>query len=413
MISRQPLSFPIDWVRDQFPALRRSKGNQPVIYLDGPGGTQVPEQVIDAIADYLRTSNSNLGGKFVTSAQTGELVLRARSALADFINAREPREIVFGQNMTSLTFALSRSLARTWSADSEIIVTSLDHDANIAPWRLAAAERGVTVKTWEVCKQTCSLDLEDLRPLLNKRTALIAVTLASNASGSHVDVRGVADLAKSVQAKVFVDAVHFAPHGQIDVQSLDCDFLACSAYKFFGPHIGVLWGREELLSHLESFKVRPAANRPPGKWETGTQSFENIAGTLGALGYMRNLASAVNKTSLADAMELIRNYECTLSRRFLAGAVRIPRLSLYGITDPLKAMRRTPTFALRLEGVPPDLVAQKLGDIGIFVWSGDFYAVDLIKRLGLEESGGVVRVGFVHYNTVEEVDRVLEVLKRV
>src|SRR6516164_5408786 len=322
MINKQPRSFPIDWVRGQFPALRRSIGNQPVIYLDGPGGTQVPEQVIAAIADYLRTSNSNLGGRFATSAQTGELVLRTRIALAEFI------------------------------------LTSLDHDANIAPWRLAAAERGVTVKTWEVRKQTCSLDLGDLQPLLNQRTALIAVTLASNASGSHVDVRGVAELAKSVQAKLFVDAVHFAPHARIDVQSLGCDFLVCSAYKFFGPHIGVLWGREELLSHLESFKVRPAANQPPGKWETGTQSFENIAGTLAALGYMRDLANAVNQTSLADAMELIRNYEYTLSRRFLAGVARIPRLSLYGITDPLKAMLRTPTFALRVEGVRPDLLAQ-------------------------------------------------------
>ena len=413
MISKQPRSFPIDSVRAQFPALRRCIGNQPVIYLDGPGGTQVPEQVIAAIADYLRTSNSNLGGRFATSAQTGELVLRTRIALAEFIHAREPQEIVFGQNMTSLTFALSRSLARTWAADSEIIVTSLDHDANIAPWRLAAAERGVTVKTWEVRKQTCSLDLGDLQPLLNQRTALIAVTLASNASGSHVDVRGVAELAKSVQAKVFVDAVHFAPHGRIDVQSLDCDFLVCSAYKFFGPHIGVLWGREELLSHLESFKVRPAANQPPGKWETGTQSFENIAGTLAALGYLRDLANAVNKTSLADAMELIRNYECTLSQHFLAGVARIPRINLYGIADPLKAMQRTPTFALRVQDVPPDLVAQKLGDIGIFVWSGDFYAVDLIKRLGLDESGGVVRVGFVHYNTADEIDRVLEALEGV
>jgi len=413
MISKQPGSFPIEWVRGQFPALRRSIGNQPVIHLDGPGGTQVPEQVITAIADYLRTSNSNLGGRFVTSAQTGELVLRTRIALAEFIHAREPQEIVFGQNMTSLTFALSRSLARTWPVDSEIIVTSLDHDANIAPWRLAAAERGVTVKTWEVRKQTCSLDLKDLQPLLNKRTALIAVTLASNASGSHVDVRGVAELAKSVQAKVFVDAVHFAPHGRIDVQSLDCDFLVCSAYKFFGPHIGVLWGRKELLSHLESFKVRPAANQPPGKWETGTQSFENIAGTLGALGYMRDLAAAVNQTSLADAMELIRNYEYTLSRHFLAGVARIPRITLYGIADPLKAMLRTPTFALRVEGVRPDLLAQNLGDNGIFVWSGDFYAVDLISRLGLDESGGVVRVGFVHYNTAREVDRVLDALEGV
>ena len=267
MTSKQPCPFPIDWVRGQFPALRRRIGNQPVIYLDGPGGTQVPEQVIDAIADYLRTSNSNVGGKFVTSAQTSELVLRTRIALAEFIHARKPQEIVFSQNMTSLTFSLSRSLARTWSRDSEIILTSLDHDANIAPWRLAATERGVTVKTWEVRKQTCSLDPEDLQPLLSKRTALIAVTLASNASGSHVDVRGVVELAKSVQAKVFVDAVHFAPHGRINVQSLDCDFLACSAYKFFGPHIGVLWGREELLLHLESFKVRAqqTSHRANGK----------------------------------------------------------------------------------------------------------------------------------------------------
>jgi cysteine desulfurase family protein (TIGR01976 family) len=413
MIGKQPRSFPIDWVRGQFPALRRRAGNQPVIFLDGPGGTQVPEQVINAIAGYLRTSNSNLGGRFETSALTAELVRRARVALAEFIHARKPQEIVFGQNMTSLTFSLSRSLARTWSGDSEIIVTSLDHDANIAPWRLAAAERGVTVKTWEVRKQTCLLDLEDLQPLLSKRTALIAVTLASNACGSHVDIRGVAALAKSVRAIVFVDAVHFAPHGPIDVQSLDCDFLACSAYKFFGPHIGVLWGREELLSQLESFKVRPAPNQPPGKWETGTQSFESIAGTLGALGYLRDLANNMKKPSLADAMELIRNYECTLSQHFLAGVTRIPRISLYGIADPLSVMRRTPTFAVRVEGVPPDLVAQKLGDLGIFVWSGDFYAVDLIKRLGLEESGGVVRVGFVHYNTADEVDRVLEALEGV
>ena len=413
MTSKQPCLFPIDWVRGQFPALRRRIGNQPVIYLDGPGGTQVPEQVIDAIADYLRTSNSNVGGKFVTSARTSELVLRTRIALAEFIHARKPQEIVFGQNMTSLTFSLSRSLARTWSRDSEIILTSLDHDANIAPWRLAATERGVTVKTWEVRKQTCSLDPEDLQPLLSKRTALIAVTLASNASGSHVDVRGVVELAKSVQAKVFVDAVHFAPHGRIDVQSLDCDFLACSAYKFFGPHIGVLWGREELLLHLESFKVRPAADQPPGKWETGTQSFENMAGILGALGYMRELANVANKTSLADAMDLIRNYECSLSEHFLAGVARIPRIGLYGISDPLRAMQRTPTFALRVEGIPPDLVAQKLSKIGIFVWDGDFYAVDLMKRLGLDKSGGVVRVGFVHYNTAEEADRVLEALEEM
>ena len=404
-------SFPIGWAREQFPALRRRIGNQPVIYLDGPGGTQVSEKVIHAITEYYRNSNSNLGGKFVTSVETAELVLRARIALAEFINAGKPQEIVFGQNMTSLTFALSRSLARTWSRDSEIIVTSLDHDANITPWRLAAAERGLQVKTWEVRKETCSLDVEDLQSLLNERSALIAVTLASNASGSHVDVRAVADLASAIRAKVFVDAVHFAPHGRIDVRSLGCDFLTCSAYKFFGPHIGVLWGREECLSQIESFKVRPARNRSPDKWETGTQSFESIAGTLGALDYLRDLAKTANKTtSLIEAMHLIRNYEFTLSQHFLSGIAGMPRVHLYGIAGPLG---RTPTFALRVEGVSPGDVAEKLSAIGIFVWSGDFYAVDLIERLGLKEKGGVVRIGFVHYNTFEEVDRVLEALEKL
>jgi cysteine desulfurase family protein (TIGR01976 family) len=405
-------SFPIGWAREQFPALRRRVGDQPAIYLDGPGGTQVSEKVIDAITDYYRNSNSNLGGKFVTSVETAALVSRARIALAEFINAGKPQEIVFGQNMTSLTFALSRALARTWSRDSEIIVTSLDHDANITPWRRAAAERGLPVKTWEVRKETCSLEVEDLRPLLNERTALIAVTLASNASGSHVDVQAVTDLAKTTQAKVFVDAVHFAPHGRIDVRSLGCDFLACSAYKFFGPHIGVLWGREEWLSQTESFKVRPAPDKPPDKWETGTQSFESIAGTLGALEYLRDLAKTANKTTaLDDAMQLIRNYEFRLSQHFLSGIARMPQVHLYGIAEALEAMRRTPTFALRIEGVSPGEVAQKLSAIGIFVWSGDFYAVDLIERLGLKEKGGVVRIGFVHYSTLEEVDAVLEALE--
>jgi cysteine desulfurase family protein (TIGR01976 family) len=407
-------SFPITWVREQFPALRRRIGNRPVIYFDGPGGTQVPEKVIHAMTSYYQNSNSNLGGRFVTSIETVALVSRARTALAEFLNAGKPQEVVFGQNMTSLTFALSRALARTWSHDSEIVVTSLDHDANITPWRLAAAERGLQVRTWEMRKETCSLDVEDLRPLLNERTALIAVTLASNACGSHVNVQAVTGLAKTIQAKVFVDAVHFAPHGRIDVQSLGCDFLACSAYKFFGPHIGVLWGREEWLSQIESFKVRPAANRPPEKWETGTQSFESIAGTLGALDYLRDLAkTAANTTALADAMHLIRDYELTLSQHFLTKIARMPQVRLYGITEPLETMPRTPTFAVRVEGISPDQVAEKLSAIGIFVWSGDFYAVDLIERLGLKEKGGVVRIGLVHYNTVEEVDQALEALEEL
>jgi cysteine desulfurase family protein (TIGR01976 family) len=405
-------SFPIAWVREQFPALKLSIDRMPAIFLDGPGGTQVPESVIRAVSDYYRTSNSNLGGQFLTSRNTLAIVQRARAALAEFFNASYAEEIVFGQNMTSLTFCLSRVLAKSWAPASELIVTSLDHDANVSPWRLAAAEKGATVKTWEFRKENCSLDLEDLQRLISDRTVLIAVTLASNAVGSLVDVQSVAKLAKEVGAKLFVDAVHFAPHGKIDVQMLGCDFLACSAYKFFGPHIGVLWARREWLTQTESFKVRPASDEPPGKWETGTQSFESIAGTLAALDYLRNLASRTSATtSLNAAMDSIRRYELGLSEQFLSSIARNRRVKVYGISDPKQVAKRTPTFALRLEGMHPDVAAQKLGERGILVWSGHFYAVDLIERLGLSEQGGVIRLGFVHYNTVEEVDRTLEALE--
>jgi cysteine desulfurase family protein (TIGR01976 family) len=407
-------AFPIAWVREQFPALRLSVGRTAAIFLDGPGGTQVPEPVIQAVVDYYRTSNSNIGGQFRTSQKTGEIVHRARSALAAFFNAAHRDEIIFGQNMTSLTFALSRVLAKSWTPGSEVIVTSLDHDANVSPWRLAAAEKGVAIRTWDFRKETCSLHLDDLEPLISDRTVLIAVTLASNAVGSLVDVRSVVQLAKKAGAMVFVDAVHFAPHGRIDVQALGCDFLACSAYKFFGPHIGVLWARNEWLSATENFKVRPASNLPPGKWETGTQSFESIAGTLAALEYLRNVENrSAGGSSPHVTINAIRQYELSLSKRFLSGIARNPRVSIYGISDPGLAAGRTPTFAIRLDGMHPDAVAKLLGKQGIFVWSGHFYAVDLIERLGLSDQGGVIRIGFVHYNTEEEVDRTLEALEKL
>lgn len=407
-------AFPIAWVREQFPALRLSIGGTPAIFLDGPGGTQVPDPVIQTVADYYRTSNSNLGGQFWTSHRTGEIVRRARSALAEFLNAPHADEIIFGQNMTSLTFALSRVLAKSWAPGAEVIVTSLDHDANVSPWRLAAAEKNVTVRTWNFRKETCSLDLEDLESLINGRTVLVAVTLASNAVGSLVDVQSVVQLAKRAGAMVFVDAVHFAPHGKIDVQALGCDFLACSAYKFFGPHIGVLWARRDWLSATENFKVRPASNKPPGKWETGTQSFESIAGTLAAIEYLRNVENkSAGGSSPRLFMDAIRQYEVALSKRFLAGIARNQRVTIYGISHPDQAVLRTPTFAIRMDGMHPDAAARKLGDQGIFVWSGHFYAVDLIERLQLSDKGGVIRIGFVHYNTKEEVDRTLEALENL
>lgn len=405
-------SFPIHWVRDRFPALRRSIGDLPALFLDGPGGTQVPEHVIEAVGHYYRDTNSNLGGSFPTSRATGEIVDAARSALAEFLNARHPDEIFFGQNMTSLTFALSRVLAKSWVTGAEIIVTSLDHDANISPWRLAAADRDATLKIWDFRADTCSLCIEDLKALITERTALIAVTLASNAVGTLVDVRPVVELAKKVGAKVFVDAVHFAPHGKIDVQSLGCDFLACSAYKFFGPHIGILWAHREWLDKSETYKVRPASDHPPGKWETGTQSFESIAGTLAALEYLRSLAvQSTGVATLSNAMDAVRSYETTLSERFLSGLEKIPRARLYGFADPADADKRTPTFAIRLDGIDPHSAAQKLGDQGIFVWDGHFYATAVIDRLGLTDVGGVIRIGFVHYTTESEVDRTLEALE--
>ncbi len=405
-------SFPIDWVREQFPGLRLFVGGAPAIFLDGPGGTQVPESVVQAVGDYYRTSNSNLGGRFLTSERTAEIVQRARNALAEFFNAADAGEIIFGQNMTSLTFALSRALAKHWAPGAEVIVTSLDHDANVSPWRLAAAENNAIVKTWEFRRETCSLNLEDLRALLSDRTALIAVTLASNAVGSLVDVRSVAELAKEAGALVYADAVHFAPHGKIDVQGLACDFLVCSAYKFFGPHIGVLWARREWLESTGNFKVRAAPDEPPGKWETGTQSFESIAGTSAALQYLGSVAGkSVGATSLSVAMEQIRQYELAISKRFLSGIARNRRATICGLSDPEQATGRTPTFAIRLDGIHPDAAAGKLAKQGIFVWSGHFYALDLIERLQLSDQGGVVRIGFVHYNTEEEVDRTLDALE--
>jgi cysteine desulfurase family protein (TIGR01976 family) len=404
-------AFPAEWVRSQFPSLELSVGGRPAIFLDAPGGTQVPIAVTRAVRDYYRKNNSNVGGRFVTSKNTAEMVHETRIALAEFFQANRAEEIVFGQNMTSLTFALSRALAKTWAPGSEIIVTSLDHDANVSPWKLAAADRGCTVRTWEIRPEDCTLSIEDLSPLISDKTCLIAVTLASNAVGSHVDVSEVVELARGSGSKVFVDAVHFAPHGRIDVQTLGCDFLVCSAYKFFGPHIGVLWGRYQLLQELDAYKVRPSSASPPDKWETGTQSFESIAGTAGALDYLKETGYKANGSCGIDgAMAAIQEYESHLSQRFLHGLHELKRAAVFGLNDPNQTRHRTPTFAIRLEGLHPDEAAEKLAHRGIFAWSGNFYAVDLIDRLGLTDSGGVLRLGFTHYHTIDEVDRTLDAL---
>lgn len=395
-------------VREGFPSLQRQVGGRVAAYLDGPGGTQVPETVIDAMAGYFRIGGSNVGAAFDSSMFSAEVVGGARAAMADLFGAADPNTVFFGQNMTSLTFAMSRSLGRDWRPGDRIIVTRLDHDANVTPWRLAAAERGATVEAWDIDPDTTKLDLEQLFPLLSERTRLVAVTYASNAFGTMVDIAAVTKAAHDIGALVYVDAVHYTPHGSIDVAATEADFLVASAYKFFGPHTGAMYGRPEHLERLASFKVRPAPDEPPDKWETGTQSFESLAGVVAAVDYLASLGEGADRRQqLVSAFGLIGQHEASLGRRFLTGISRMPKIRLFGL-DMVEG--RTPTFAIDVEGWKPNDVSVELGQRGLFVWAGDYYAVEPMQRLGLLERGGLVRIGFVHTNTAEEVDRLLEEL---
>ena len=405
-------------LRAQFPALGLTLDDRPVVYLDGPGGTQVPQRVIDAVAAYYREANANVGGAFQTSQRSDERVAAARDAFADFLNAPSANEIKFGPNMTTLTFGLSRALGGTLGLGDEILVTALEHDANVSPWR-ALAERGVIVRTVEIDHADCTLDLADLEAKLGPRTRIVAVGLASNAVGTINDVAAIAERAHAVGALVFVDAVHHAPHGPIDVQALDCDFLACSAYKFFGPHVGILYGKEELLETLPSYRVRPAHDR----WETGTQNHEGIVGAATALEYLAQIGTrhgaafggafpgfGGRRLALKAGLAAIQAYESTLLRRLMAGLAAIPGLHVYGIADEGRFGERVPTVSFTLDGWPARRLAEELGRRGIFVWDGNMYAVELMERLGLAEGGGFVRIGLVHYNTAAEVERLLHEL---
>ena len=410
MINLTPLN-PVP-LRAQFPALQLEVDGRTAVFLDGPGGTQVPQSVIDAMSGYLRHGGSNSGGPFFTSRYTDSITHAARAAMMEFYNARRPEEIVFGQNMTSLNFSLSRALARTWQPGDEIIVTRLDHDANISPWLLAAEDSGVIVRWLDFDPTDCTLRLDQLPSLLNAKTRLLAITYASNAVGSITDVQRATQLAHAAGALVLIDSVHFAPHGLLDVQAIDCDFLLSSSYKYFGPHTGILYGKHEHLESLTAYKVRPASNKAPGKWETGTQSFESLAGVAAAINYIASIGGTEGprRERLVAAMAQIKAYEMSLSQRFLLGATQVKGLRVYGITDVERLVERTPTFAVSLAGMSADVVAAKLGEQGIFVWDGHYYAIAVMERLGLLEQGGLVRIGFAHYNTADEVDRVLHAL---
>lgn len=414
------MNYNVIEIRSHFPSLQN--GN---IFFDNPGGTQVPQEVIDAVSDYFKTANANTQGAFATSQHTDTMIAEARAALADFLNARSSDEIVFGPNMTTLTFNISRALGRFLDEGDEIIVTRLDHDANIAPW-LVLEERGAVIRWVDIHPDDCTLTMADFERHLSTKTKIVAVGGASNAVGTINDIKTMIALAHMAGAAVFIDAVHYAPHVPIDVQELDCDLLACSVYKFYGPHLGVLYAKYDLLNRLVPYKVRPAPNRPPDKFETGTLNHEGIAGALAAINYLASMgekygapftaqfnAFAGRRLRLKTAMAAIQAHERDLFARLLRGLREVPAVKIYGITDLARLDDRTPTVAFTLDGATPRQIAERLARENVFVWDGNYYALALMERLELQEHGGAVRVGLAHYNTTQEVERFLSVMKEI
>ena len=442
--------FDLAWVRAQFPALAQEVDGRPAVFFDGPGGTQVPRRVIDAVADYLARSNANTHGAFATSERTDATIAAAHAAVADLLGC-DADEVVLGPNMTSLTFQVSRAIGRELQPGDEIVLTRLDHDANFAPWK-ALEERGAVIRVVDVDVEDCTLDMADMARAITPRTRLVAVGYASNAVGTINDVAAVVRMAHAAGALTYVDAVHYAPHGPIDVRAIGTDFLACSPYKFFAPHMGAVYGKREHLQRLRPYKVRPATEELPGRWMTGTQNHEGMAGVTAAVEYLAELGRRAaghrppttgrrdarpaapafeaasgagvahadddqapgsdigRRAALLAAMRAIQTYERELSDRLVSGLLQVPGLTFYGIADPARFAWRTPTAAVRIAGHTPRALAERLGQRGIFTWDGNYYALNLTERLGVEASGGMLRIGLVHYNTAEEIDRLLEAL---
>lgn len=399
-------------IRGDFPVFERRVAGKPIAFFDGPGGSQAPLAVAEAMAVYLTMHNANTHGRFATSAETDAIIAGAREAAADFVNG-EADEIVFGANMTTVTFHVSRSLGRAWGPGDEVIVTGLDHQANVAPWRRMAADNGMTVRVVPVNLDTMQLDYEAFEALLSPRTRLVAVGAASNAVGTINDVRRVADAARAAGALTYVDAVHYAPHELVDVQEMGCDFLACSSYKFFGPHAGMLWGRRELLERFEPYKVPPASNAAPERWETGTQSHESIAGIGACIDWIAAIAGTDDddrRDALVRSFAAIHAHESALFRAMEDGLRAIPGVRFFGVA---RGERRTPTAAFVVDGTTPDEVAARLSEEGVFVWNGDFYATSVCDALGLSEGGGLVRAGLAPYCTEDDVHRLIDGVARI
>jgi len=452
-----PTTLDLTSIRAQFPSLSQTVNGHPAAFLDGPGGTQVSQRVIDAISNYLGRNNANTCGAYATSRNTDAVLAEARAAMADFLHCGAD-EVVFGPNMTTLTYMMSRAIGRDLGPGDEILVTRLDHDANVSPW-LALEEKGMTIRWAEIHEENCTLDLADLASKINDRTKLVAVGYASNAVGTINPVKAIIRLAHAAGAFAYIDAVHYAPHGLIDVAALDCDFLVCSTYKFFGPHMGVLFGKREHLQCLRPYKVRPLIDTIPNRWEWGTLNHECIAGITACVDYIADLGPHSLMTSereensgkkhvgtdapstssgqafvrrssearpsersnrraaLVAAYEAIHHYEHGLMERLITGLNEIRGMKIYGITDPARFQERCPTLAVRVmnqtQEQTPLALATKLGERGFFTWDGNYYALNLTERLDVETSGGFLRIGLVHYNTAEEVDRLLAALREI
>ena len=438
-IAEQAITTALDlsWVRSQFPSLAQTVSGSPAAFLDGPGGTQVPHRVIEAISGYLARNNANSGGAYQTSRNTDQMIGEARAAMADFLNC-DADEIVFGPNMTTLTYAMSRAIGRELGPGDEIVVTLLDHDANFSPWK-ALEERGVTVRAAAFNPSDCTLDMDDLANMITRHTRVVAAGYASNAVGTINNVAEIVRLARQVGALSYIDAVHYAPHGPIDVRKLDCDFLACSTYKFFGPHMGVLYGKRQHLQLLHPYKVRPNTENVPNRWEWGTLNHECIAGIKACVDYWEELGRRV-ETQLAASQErhepvsgrgrmsrpaltrreailsahtAIHPHERALLEKLMTGLLAIPGLKIYGITDRKRFDQRCSTLAVRIKGHTPLELATKLGDRGFFTWDGNYYALNVTEQLDVERTGGFLRIGLVHYNTMEEVERLLAALGEI
>ena len=410
--------YPIEQIRSRFPGLNRQINGQQAIFFDGPGGSQSPESVGDAVKHYLLHQNANVGMSFATSKETDELIEETMRACADLIGCDDHREIVFGQNMTSLTIQLASALSRTWGPNDEVVVTRSDHDANVRPWVLAAQWSGATVRWIDIDPADCTLRVETIEESINENTVMVAIGAASNFSGTINDVKGICSKAHSIDAEVFVDAVHYAPHGLIDVGAMGCDYLACSSYKFFGTHQGILWGRFDRLGELPVAKLRVSSEEVPFRWMTGTQGHESMAGTLAAiehlawLGRMLSGEGMSRREALSVAFSAIEEYERELCWKMIEGLQTIDGLKIWGITDPSMKQHRAPTVSFTHPSMTAEKIGEALAEQGIFAWAGNFYALELSEALGLEPEGAL-RVGILHYNTAEEIDRFVDELSGI